>query len=70
MKLEQIEVIIEPNGKIRLQTSGFSGDECLAATDEIETLLGGQIIERERTAENFEQTHGKTAEKIRIGNGR
>ena len=66
MKLEQIEVIIDANGKVRLETSGFSGDECLTATREIEELLGDQVLERERTAERFEQTSGKTAEKLKI----
>ena len=70
MKLEQIEVIIDTNGKVKLQTSGFSGDECLAATEEVEALLGGHLVQRERTAESFEQTVGKTAEKVRIRNSR
>lgn len=66
MKLEQIEVIIDTNGKVKLQTSGYSGDECLAATEELEALLGNQILQRERTAESFERTTGKSAEKLKI----
>lgn len=66
MNLEQIEVIIGTDGKIRLETSGFSGDNCLAATEEIEKLLGNQILQRERTAEAYDQISGKTAEKVKI----
>ena len=66
MKLEQIEVIIGPDGKIRLETSGISGDECLTATKEIETLLGNQILQRERTSESYDQLSVKTAEKVKI----
>ena len=66
MKLEQIEVIIDTNGKVKLRTSGFSGDESLAATEELENLLGNQLLQRERTAESYEQTAGKTAEKLKI----
>lgn len=66
MKLEQIEVIIDTNGKIRLQTSGFSGDECLSATREIEELLGSQILQRERSSESYDQNCGKTVEKLKI----
>lgn len=66
MKLEQIEVIIDTNGKVKLQTSGYSGDECLAATEELEALLGNQIIQRERTAESYDHNAGKTAEKLKI----
>ena len=66
MKLEQIEVIIDTDGKVKLQTSGYSGDECLAATEELEALLGNQVLQRERTAESYEYTAGKTAEKLKI----
>ena len=66
MKLEQIEVIIDTNGKIRLQTSGFSGDECLAATQKLEELLGNQLVQRERTSETYDGIHGKTSERQKI----
>ena len=66
MNIEQIEVTIGPDGKVRVQTSGFSGDTCLEATQEIETLLGNQIIRREKTAEAYQPEIVKTAEKIKI----
>ena len=66
MKIEQIEVTIGTDGKVRLQTSGFSGDACLEATEDIEALLGGRIIQRERTAETYEQAPVRTAEKVKI----
>lgn len=66
MKLEQIEVIIDANGKVKLQTSGYSGDDCLAATRELEALLGSQVLQRERTAESYDHAGGKTAEKLKI----
>ena len=66
MKVEQIEIIIGSDGKVRLQTSGFSGNDCLEATKEIERLLGNQILNREETGEIFQQTPVKTAEKVKI----
>ena len=66
MKLEQIEVVIDTNGKVKLHTSGYSGDECLAETEELEALLGNQILKREPTAESYEHVTGKTAEKLKI----
>ena len=66
MKIEQIEVTIGKDGKVRLQTSGFSGDVCLEATQELEALLGNVVIQRERTAETYDLTAGKTAEKVNI----
>ena len=66
MKVEQIEIIIGSDGKVRLQTSGFTGNYCLEATKEIERLLGNQILNREETGEIFQQTPVKTAEKVKI----
>ena len=66
MKIEQIEVTIGTDGKVRLQTSGFSGDACLSATEEIEALLGNKIVMRERTAETYDSAAIRTAEKVNI----
>lgn len=66
MKLEQIEVTIDSHGKVKLQTSGFSGDDCITTTQELEALLGNQLLQRERTFESYEQTVGKTSEKLKI----
>ena len=66
MNLEQIEVIIETNGKIRLETSGFSGNSCLEATRELESLLGNMAVEREMTAEAYASPQGRTAERVKI----
>ena len=51
MKLEEIEVIIEKDGKVRLSTSGFSGGDCLEATEALENLLGAEVISRETRSE-------------------
>ncbi len=66
MKVEQIEVTIGPDGKVRLETSGFAGDECLDAVKDLETLLGAKDPERELKAEYYDRPEGKTAEKVRV----
>ena len=66
MKIEQIEVTIGPDGKVRVQTSGFAGETCLAATEEIEALLGNQIILREKTAEAYQAENVRITEKVKI----
>ncbi len=66
MNIEQIEITIETDGKIRLQTSGFTGDACLEVTEATEALLGDQVITRERTAEAYEQAPIRSAEKVKI----
>ncbi len=66
MKIEQIEVTIGPDGKVLVQTSGFSGETCFEATKEIEALLGNQIIRQEKTAEAYDPVTGRSAENVRI----
>ena len=66
MNIEQIEVTIGPDGKVRIQTSGFSGEDCFRVTEEMETMLGNQIILQERTAEAYENIVGRSAEKVKI----
>ncbi|MBQ6510021.1 MAG: DUF2997 domain-containing protein [Flexilinea sp.] len=66
MNIEQIEVTIGTDGKVRLQTSGFSGDACLEATEAVEALLGDQVISRERTAETYDMVQVRHAEKVNI----
>ena len=66
MKVEQIEVTIGPDGKVRLETSGFAGGECLAATKDLEQLLGAKEPDRELKAEYYDRAEGKTAEKVRV----
>lgn len=68
MDIEQIEVIIGFDGKVQLQASGFSGDACLASTEELELLLGNNIVKRERTEPVYEQNLSKSVEKIKIRN--
>lgn len=66
MKVEQIEVTIGPDGKVRLETSGFAGEACLAATKDLESLLGAKNPERELKAEYYDRAETKTAEKVRV----
>lgn len=66
MKIEEIEITIGADGKVRLETSGFSGEACLAETKELEALLGNLITERQTKAEFFDRPAGNTAEQVKI----
>ena len=66
MEIEQIEVTIGTDGKIRMQTLGFKGSSCLTAVEEVEKLLGNLIVSKEMTAEAYEQAEFRTAEKLKI----
>lgn len=51
MDIQEIEVIIGADGKVQLSTHGFTGENCLKATEELKELLGNQIVRQEMTAE-------------------
>ena len=50
-----IEVIVSPTGETRLETKGFTGNECKEASKFVEQALGNRQSER-LTAE-FHQNH-------------
>ena len=66
MKLEQINVTIRTDGKIHLKTTGFSGDECMAVTKELEEILGNLIITRDTTSEFYDTVTNQNTEKLKI----
>ena len=53
--MKTIELIISPNGAIRLKTSGFDGPECQNASQFLQTVLGKQTGET-LTAEFHQHT--------------
>lgn len=54
MELQEIDVFIEKNGQVRIEVRGVKGTSCLEITAALEQALGGQIAEREMTAESYE----------------
>jgi hypothetical protein len=54
MDLEEIEVIIEKDGTVRIQVRGVKGEACLDLTKDLEAALGGQVEVREMTPEAYE----------------
>jgi len=49
-----IEVIVSPDGKVTVQTKGFSGSACKAASESLEKALGLKQSEK-LTAEFYAQ---------------
>ena len=66
MEIEQIEVTIGTDGKINIQTLGFKGEACLAATEDVEKLLGNMIVSKNMTAEAYDKPEILSAERMRI----
>ena len=51
MELEEIEVVIEPDGTTRIEVRGVGGPRCLEVTADLEAALGGEVTARELSAE-------------------
>jgi len=54
MKIEEIEVTIDAQGRVSVQVRGVKGKACLSLTEALEEALGGEVIQREMTAEAHE----------------
>lgn len=52
--MQVIEVIVSPDGKVTVQTKGFAGSACKAASATLEQALGLQVSEK-LTAEFYSQ---------------
>jgi len=49
MEIQEIEIIIDKNGEVKIQVHGTSGTTCLDLTADLEAALGGEVISREMT---------------------
>lgn len=54
MEFQEIEVLIDQDGKVHIQVRGVKGTACLDITRELEEALGGRIELREMTPEALE----------------
>ena len=50
---ETVEVTIKPDGSVEIHVTGVDGMACLATTEELVALLGGQVEAQELTAEAY-----------------
>jgi len=64
MAIEEIDLIIERDGQVRLEVRGIKGRQCLDATRDLERALGGQVVARELTAEAGEAAQSQTPESL------
>jgi Protein of unknown function (DUF2997) len=54
MDLEEIEVIIDKDGNVRIEVRGVKGTACLDLTRDLEAALGGEVELREMQPEAYE----------------
>lgn len=44
--MKMIEIIVDPQGNLKLQTKGYVGNECRAASSDLEQALGQATAEQ------------------------
>jgi hypothetical protein len=53
-EIQEIEVVIDQTGNVKLMVRGVKGSGCVELTGEVEQLLGGCVVERQHTDEYTE----------------
>jgi hypothetical protein len=66
MEIQEIGIKILPTGEVRINVEGVKGDKCLKLTEDIEKLLGNEIIEREKTYEFYQQPVLVESDEIKV----
>jgi hypothetical protein len=61
MRVEEVEVIIHPDGRVEIQVFGAEGAKCLDITRDLEAALGNQIELRTMTADAVATVHEEVA---------
>lgn len=69
MDLEEVDIVIEPDGRVRVEVRGVKGAGCLALTEALEQALGGQIVSRDMTPEAGENSVEQQTDSGRAQNG-
>jgi len=54
MSIEEIEIVIKPDGEVSYEVRGIKGKGCLDLTKDLERDLGGRIVFRSETSEMCE----------------
>ncbi|MCP4538607.1 MAG: DUF2997 domain-containing protein [Chloroflexi bacterium] len=69
MKLEEIEVFIDKDGKVRIEVRGVKGMSCLDLTKELEDALGGEVEDREMTPDAYETVQEQVQDYQKLQDG-
>jgi hypothetical protein len=63
MQKQELEIIIDSDGKVSVKVAGVKGGDCLEVTKELEEALG-EVETREHTAEFYERESDGVQKKI------
>ena len=67
MQIQEIEVVVHPDGKVKLHVRGAPGAQCLDLTADLEKALGGQVLAREHTPEFDQSQPQSTDQSLNLG---
>ena len=62
--MEEVRVSIDEEGNVKLTVFGVGGPRCVALTEKLEALLGGDLV-REFTSEYSQTTEVQDPQKVR-----
>jgi hypothetical protein len=63
MELQEIDLYIEKDGRVRIEVRGVKGQTCIDLTKALEDILGGEIESREMTADSYENAEDYTLDR-------
>jgi uncharacterized glyoxalase superfamily protein PhnB len=63
MTQKSIEVVVQPDGSLKIEALGFQGADCEKATAFLEKALGTTLT-RKRKAERYQATAAKSTQKV------
>jgi len=58
MEMQEIDVVIDKDGQVRIEVRGVKGPSCLDLTRSLEAALGGRVEDRRMTPESQEVVQG------------
>jgi len=64
---QQIKIVLERDGKVRLKVEGVTGAQCLSVTAFLEKEMG-EVCERQRTGDFYKSQHVAIKNRITTDN--
>ena len=64
---KQIRIVVERDGKLRMEVEGFNGSQCLSVTEFLEKEIG-EVFERQKTSDFYKARRFTLTNRITSGN--
>ena len=69
MEIQEIEVIIDKNGEVKIEVHGVKGKSCLKLTEDLEAALGGEVESREMKPDAYATVQEEVQDYQRLKDG-